>query len=420
VTSFWSLTLLSQAFEDLRRFPPGAPVTIPLGEALGMVLAADVVSPESLPPFSRSSMDGYAVRCADAGGAGEASPVYLRVVGEVLMGSLPGFFVGPGEAAAIPTGGALPKGADAVVMVEQTSLLSDGTVEILRGAAPGEHIIPAGEDIAAGEKLLPAGRRLRPQDLGALAAVGVTAVGVHPAPRVTIFSTGDELVLPGETPPPGKIRNVNLTIASRALSRLGATVVSLGIVPDDAEAIAATLARALPVSDLVVITGGSSKGVRDHALAIIDAAGPPGVIRHGLAIRPGQPTIVGAAGHVPVIGLPGHPGSSFVVLTVLVGPLVRLLAGERISPDDYAATRGLVPVAATLAADVPSVLGREDFVRVALNRGEDGTLMATPVFGESGLLRTLTAADALLPIPPNLEGHEAGERVLVLLLPGAP
>lgn len=380
--------------------------TVALEESLGRFLAHDVVSPEDIPPFQRSTMDGFAVAAADTFGASEGSPAYLKVAGRVLMGEMAGTALKGGEAAHIPTGGMLPPQADAVVMVEYTSLLDEQTVEITRPVAPGENVVTAGEDIARNETIFPAGRRLGPYDLGALAAIGMPEVEVFGKVTVGIVSTGDELVDAGETPGPGQVRDINYYALAALVKRSGGEPLRLGIVPDDAAALSATLRQALPSCRLLIISGGTSVGTADMTPAVIDGLGRPGVLTHGLSVKPGKPTIIALIDDVPVFGLPGHPVGALDIFDLMVEPVIRfLITGVRqpVRP---------LRLKARLARSLSSVAGREDRIRVSLEHAEDG-LVAHPLLGKSGLISRMTRADGVAIIPFEAEGAARGEEVEV-------
>jgi molybdopterin molybdotransferase len=393
--------------------------TVPLSGALRRVPAEPVTAPHPLPGFARSTVDGYAVRAADTYGVSEGLPGYLDLTGAVRMGAAPDVTVTSGTAVAMPTGGAIPRGADAVVMIEYTAetmaatATGPGTIEVVRPVAPGEGIVRADEDAAVGSVLVPAGRPLRPQDLGMLAAAGVTEVTVHEKPAVTIFSTGDEVVPPDAVElRPGQVRDATASALAALITDAGGTPVYAGIVPDDPGALEKALREALRASDLLVISAGSSVGTRDETANAVAALGPPGIWCHGLAIKPGKPTLLaevsgtsGADGEppVPVIGLPGNPRSALVVFRLIGMPVVRQVGGCTMPPP-HSTTR------AQLARNLASATGRLDVVQVKL----DGTV-ATPLFGLSALLSVLTEADGYLVIPEEATGLDAGAEVEVFL-----
>ena len=386
-------------FRPARR-TPAEPVL--LADALHRVPAGPVTAPHALPGFARSTVDGYAVRAADTYGVSEGLPGYLEVTGAVAMGASPAVSVGAGTAVSMPTGGVLPPGADAVVMIEYTQQVMPGTIEVVRPAAPGEGVVRADEDAAPGAELVPAGRPLRAQDLAMLAAAGVTAVPVHARPRVTVFSTGDEVV-PAETATlrPGQVRDATAVALAAMVSQAGGAPAGGGIVPDDPRALEAALRAALASSDLIVISAGSSVGARDETAGVVSRLGT--VWCHGLAIKPGKPTLLAECAGVPVIGLPGNPRSALVVFRLLGVPLVRLAGGCTSPPPEPS-------VRARLARDLPSAAGRLDVVQVRVAGG-----VATPVFGPSALLSVLTAADGYVIIPGEATGLDAGTEVDVTI-----
>ena len=397
--------------------------TVALDAALGRVLAEDVVARETLPSFARSTMDGYAVRAADTHGASEQSPAYLRVVDDVPTAVVPAVHVGVREAVRTHTGAMMPPGADAVVMVEDTNLHATGgadraEVEVLDAAAPGENVLTVGEDVRAGAVAIPAGRRLRAADLGGLAALGVTRVDVRAKPRIAMLSTGDEIVAAGAAPGPAQVRDVNGTTVAAVVTQAGGVAVPCGIVPDDAAALERALRAALDDADAVVLSAGSSVSVRDLTAQVVARLGAPGVLVHGIAIKPGKPTVLAICDGTPVVGLPGNPASALVVAWRIVRPLVRLLGGEHVDDDgfgDPSTGSGQAETSAVLDVPLPSRPGREDFAPCTLARDGDGTLHATPVFGASNLIFTLIRADALIAVPLDRSGLDAGETVRVVV-----
>jgi len=389
----------------------GKPMMVRTEDALGRVLAHDVLCPDDLPPFPRSAVDGYAVRAADTFGASEALPAYLRVVADVEMGVIPGFSIKEGEAVRMPTGGALPSGADAVVMVEYCEEIGDGTVLVGSPVAPGENVIQKGEDAAAGSVLLREGHRLRPQDIGALEGAGICEVEVYPRPRIAVISTGDEIVPPQSIPSPGQIRDVNGGSLCASLLRDGCLPEFLGVVRDESSEVIRVIREALRY-DAIILSGGSSAGARDMVASCIDSLGKPGVLVHGLALRPGKPTMAGAIGDTPVIGLPGHPTSALVAYEVFARPLLERLSGESGRACDGAS--GRFPVRAIVSRSISSKPGREEYIRCALRRA-DSVVWADPVLGKSGLISTMVKANSFIHVPLDRDGYGAGEAVDVYL-----
>ncbi|OGR28961.1 MAG: molybdopterin molybdenumtransferase MoeA [Desulfobacca sp. RBG_16_60_12] len=397
------------------RFSPVGTEAVELAAACGRVLAAPIMAPEEVPGFLRATMDGYAVRAQDTFGAGVGAPQYLEIKGEVPMGLAPHRAVAGGETLRVPTGAMLPTGADAVVMIEYTAEHPDGTLEVRRAVAPGENVLTPGEDVARGETLFPAGRRLRPQEIGLLAALGVTRVQAYQKPRVAIISSGDEIVPLNEKPRPGQVRDSNAYLAAAQVAQWGGLPLMHGIIPDDFTALRKTLAAALDAADLILISGGSSVGVRDLTLTAIQDLPDSEILVHGVALRPGKPTILAALGYTPpkpLMGLPGHPASAAVVMEVLGRPLLLRLAGAN---DQAPWGRS---VTAVLSRNLAGATGREDYVRVRLHR-EGETLWADPVLGPSGLLSPLVKSDGLVMIPLGVEGLFKGKKVRVQLFGGS-
>jgi molybdopterin molybdotransferase len=393
--------------EALAGFRPGRRTgteTVPLPLALRRVPGEPVTAPHPLPGFPRSTVDGYAVRAADTYGVSEGLPAYLTVTGSVRMGAAPEEAVTSGCAVAIPTGGVIPPGADAVVMIEYTAEVMPGTIEVVRPAAPGDGVVRADEDARPGDEIAVCGRPLRPQDLGMLAAAGVTSVSVHRKPVVTVFSTGDEVV-PPDTPElkPGQVRDATAAALAALVADAGGEPAFGGIVPDDPGALETALRRALPASDVLVISAGSSVGTRDETATAVARLGPPGIWCHGLAIKPGKPTLLAECGGVPVIGLPGNPRSALVVFRLIGAPVIRLVGGCTAAPPEPS-TR------ARLSRDLASATGRLDVIQVKVDEG-----VAVPVFGLSALLSVLTAADGYIVIPDEATGLDAGSEVNVIL-----
>ena len=382
---------------------------VPLALALGRITAAAVVAPSDLPPFARSSVDGFAVRAADTFGASEGLPAYLRVTAEILMGQAPVLPLRPGEAQKISTGGALPEGADAIVMVEFTEALAADEVGMLRPVSPGENVMLRGEDCKAGDALLPAGHQVRAQELALLSSAGVLEIDVIRRPRVAIISTGDELVPVDAAPGPGQIRESNGAALVALVARDGGEPAYLGLAGDREEEIGGLLRQAKAQFDVVLISGGSSVGTRDLTSTMIEQLGDPGILVHGVKLKPGKPTILAVADGVPVVGLPGHPVSAQVVYGLFVVPLLRQLQGFPAEPPFRATVR------ARMTKNVASAPGRTDCLRVKLRR-ENDEVWAEPVHGKSGLISTLVKADGLVTIPSGKEGLLTGEWVEVELL----
>ena len=405
------LTLIpaDEARRILAETPPVGREAVPLAAALGRVLATPFAAPADLPGERRSVMDGYAVRAADVAAVTALSPVVLAVTGAVPMGDVFPRAVGAAEAVAIATGGWLPSGADAVVMVEHTRLLDNGTrVEIARAAPPGANLVERGEDLARGAPVLPAGRRLRPQDLAILATFGVTTVDVHRRPRVAVLSTGNELCDPGDTPRPGQVRDANQTALAAQVATAGCDAAPAGIIPDDTAALRGDIARLLADHDAVILSGGSSIGTRDLSADALADLEPPGILFHGIDIRPGKPTLFARAGGKPVVGMPGFPTSSLIVFDAFIGPMLWQLGGER-ARDPWPAR-----CAARIAREHRSVVGREDYLRVRVVE-RDGATWAEPLPGGSATLSNVVFADGLVRVDAASPGLAAGDPVHIWL-----
>ncbi|RNB84547.1 molybdopterin molybdenumtransferase MoeA [Brevibacillus fluminis] len=395
-----TLDLIANEYQPIRQ-----PIEVPLIEALGMVNAFDIYSDEQVPHFSRSTVDGFAVRAMDTYGASESLPAFLSITGKVDMGRAATMKLREGQAQAIPTGGMVPEGADGVVMIEHVEELGD-LLNVYRQIAPGENIIRAGDDVQSGEKVLAAGRKLRPQELGVLAAIGKTTVWVYPRPIVGILSTGDEIVpCEKQTLAAGEIRDINSMTVGAAAMQAGAEVVYGGIVADELDSFAIRAKELYDKVDFLILSGGSSVGTRDYSVQVLESLGSPGILVHGVSIKPGKPTILAKANGKPVMGLPGHPASALIIFHLFAGPIIEKLQGRKHESTDKRLT-------AKLSRNVPSAVGRTDYVRVGLEEREDG-LWAVPVFGKSGLITTLVDSDGMVEIPASKEGILEGEFVKV-------
>ncbi len=397
---FLETVLVEEAITRIKAIAP-LPGTehLPLESVSGRVLSEDIRADIDIPGFDRSVVDGYAVRSADTSGSGEAVPAMLRLAGRINMGEKA---VGPpdptGTSVYIPTGGELPPGFNAVAMIEYCELIGD-MVLVKRPLANGENIILRGEDFHAGETVLKSGCRLGSRDTGVLAAVGYDMVPVYRVPKIGILSTGNELVPVTEVPTGSRVRDVNSYLCSSYVKKLGCEPVLYGIVPDERDAFRAALDSALAGSDAVLISGGSSKDERDMTASLIQERG--NILVHGIAIAPGKPTIIGQAGGVPVIGLPGHPASTFIVLNVVVRHLLNRMTGEQ--------SAGPAVMKSVALENIPSMKGREEYIRVLMT-----DLGVTPLFGKSGLLNTLVRSNGLVRVPAGSEGVEEGDLVEVI------
>ncbi len=409
---------------------------VPTIDALGRVLAAGLVAPHDLPSFPRSTVDGYAVAAQDTHGASDSLPAYLEVVGEAPMGQAAAIALDEGQCAIVHTGGMIPSDADAVVMIEHTqrvresagqragapnqstnlptdqSTFSPYTIEVYRPVAAGQNVIQVGEDVRQGEAVLPAGHVIRPQDIGGLLALGIVEIDAAVRPRVAILSQGDEVVPPEREPGPGQVRDINSHTLAALARQAGAEAITYPIVPDRLEALQAAAAQALAEADVLVMSAGSSVSVRDMTAEVIDGLGRPGILVHGVSVKPGKPTILAVCNGKPVFGLPGNPVSAMVIFELFVTPTIRSLLGA----GETRKTR----VPARLARNIASASGREDIVQVRLEAragsvGDHPELWAVPVLGKSNLIYTLIRAEGIVRVPLDSNGIAQGEWVTVEL-----
>ena len=415
------LTLLppDEAREKLlTHLPPPIIVSesINVSSALGRITAADVFAPHPLPDFQRTTVDGYAVRAKDTFGATDSLPAYLNLIGEVPMGDSPSFELNAGQCALIHTGGMLPNGADAVVMIEYTQLIVGAgsprpEIEIFKSVADGENVIRIGEDVAQNQLVIPKGTVIRPADIGGLMALGFTFVEVARKPRVGLISTGDEVIDPSQAPRPGQVRDINSYTLGALVEKSGGVAIRYGIFGDNFQILKEAAAKALSECDAVIITAGSSASTRDMTADVIRQLGEPGVLVHGINTRPGKPTILGVCNDKAIIGLPGNPVSALVNGYLFVVPVIEKLLGALPKPKST--------VQAKLAVNLPSQAGREDWWPVKLitsSHRSTRSFEAEPIFGKSNLIFTLAAADGLLKIHADATGLSAGELVEVFLI----
>jgi len=385
--------------------------SIDVVHALNRILAEDILAPHPLPDFQRSTVDGYAVRASDTHGASDSLPAYLTLIGEVPMGDAPAFEITQGQCALIHTGGMLPNGADAVVMLEYTQSAHENEIEISRAVADGENVIRIGEDVAQGQLVLPKGTLIRPAEVGGLMALGITSVRVAKLVKVGLISTGDEVIDPSQAPHPGQVRDINSYTLGALIEKNGGEAVRYGIISDQFETLKDVATKALSERDVVIITAGSSASTRDMTADVIRQLGEPGVLVHGINTRPGKPTILGVCNGKAVVGLPGNPVSALVNGYLFVVPVIEKLLGKLPKPK--------ATVQAILTVNLPSQAGREDWwpVKLAIdNQQFAGGYIADPIFGKSNLIFTLASADGLLRIPPDATGLSAREPVEVFLL----
>jgi len=393
----------------LRRFSRLGSERVALNQSLHRIAAEDVRSPEDLPEGARSTVDGFAVRAEDTFGASDSIPAFMEVTATVAMGVMPDFEIGAGQAAQIPTGGFLPRGADAVVMVEYTNPAGANGLEVTRPATAKSNILEKGEDAKSGEILLNAGRVLRPQEIGFLAALGITEVSVYRKARVAVLSSGDEVIPMDCKPELGQIRDANSHAISALIRECGAEPVPFDIVPDHAGRLSEALRNGLQQADVVVLSGGSSVGTRDLMVDVV--SGLPGVeiLAHGVAIRPGKPTLMAAQNGKAIVGLPGHPVSALIVAQVFLAPFLRYLHGDTLAKGPLGHR-----VEAMLATSIHSTIGLEEYIRVRLEETADDGFIAHPVFGKSGMLSTMVKATGIVRVPMNTEGFAKGTVVQVI------
>jgi molybdopterin molybdotransferase len=408
--TFFRVLAPQEALRLLLAVGPVATEPIPSVTGRARVLAEDLCSAVDLPHFNRAAMDGYAVKAKDTFGASQSLPAYLKLAGIVEMGKEAAEPLASGEAFRISTGGMMPPESDAVVMVEYTDETKAGLVEIHRGVSPWQNVIQIGDDIKKGELVFRRGRRLRAHDLGALTGVGISTISVFKRPRVALISTGDEIVDADTVPLPGQVRNINQHSLAGLIEESGGELKDWGVIRDDRAELAHAIGGALDWSDLVLLSGGSSMGAKDIALETILSFRDAEFIFHGISIAPGKPTIFAKACGKPILGLPGYPVSALVIFDRFAAPMIRCLGGESAAAFQPF-ERG---VRAKLKTNVASQIGREDYVRVTLERASDG-LLATPLPSKSGAIFTLVRADGMVRIEMNQDGLEQGEEVEVIL-----
>ncbi|PKN65684.1 MAG: molybdopterin molybdenumtransferase MoeA [Deltaproteobacteria bacterium HGW-Deltaproteobacteria-15] len=407
---FFNVKTTEEVLEIIQGFNPVEEENIDLSNASGRVLGRDMISPEDLPGFPRSSMDGFAVRAKDTFGASESLPALLELKGEVLMGQIPAVSVESGTAIRISTGGMVPEGADAVVIIEHCHLLDETTLEVMRAASPQEHIIRPGDDFARGAAVLKKGWTLRPQDIGVMAGLGILKTSVHRRPRVAVISTGDEVIPIDRKPKPGEIRDINTYTLVSFCEIEGVSPLPLGLCRDQFDPLRELIERGLREADSVWISGGSSVGTRDMTVKVLKSFPGMELLVHGISVSPGKPTILARVDSKAVFGLPGHTASAMVIAEVFLKPFLGRLAGR--NPDPLRDRRF---VDAVLGRNIESASGREDYIRVKLVAGEEGWV-AEPLFGKSGLISTLVEGDGLVRIRRNEEGLYRGDKVRVMIL----
>jgi molybdopterin molybdotransferase len=406
---FFKVKTAEGVFAILKGFNPLGEERVSLGDSLNRILSQKIVSQEDLPEFPRSSMDGYAVRARDTFGASEALPTSLDLAGEVFIGTAPEISVGPEKAVKISTGGMMPDGSDTVVMVEYCHPLDDKTIEVSHAVSPLENVISPGDDFRKGVTIFEKGSRLRPQDLGLLAGLGISAVSVYKRAMVAIISTGDEIVPIDQRPMPGQVRDINSYTLSAFCRQAGAIPVNLGLCKDSFNALSEMVNKGLETADTLWISGGSSVGTTDMTVKVLESFDDMELFVHGISISPGKPTIIARIGSKAVFGLPGHAVSAMVVAEIFLNPFLSRLSGDINAFEDTH-----FYMEAELSRNIESASGRDDYIRVKLEK-RDGRLFAEPIFGKSGLISTLVEAHGLLKIDRNTEGLYRGQTVKVML-----
>ncbi|MDF2840322.1 MAG: molybdopterin molybdotransferase MoeA [Clostridia bacterium] len=375
-------------------------------DAVGRTAAEDVHSQYDIPDFNRSTVDGYAIVASDTFGVTESIPVFLDVIGQVDMGKATEIIISKGKAAYVPTGGMVPSGADAMIMIEHIEEMDSKTIAAYSSTAPGENVIKVGDDVAAGETLIQIGKLIRPQDIGALTAAGMRQINVFEKPKVAVISTGDEIADPFGEVQFGEIRDINTYTLSAMLEEMGAEATIKKVIKDEYELLKENVEAALKDNHIIIISGGSSVGTKDVTAKVIDSLGEPGVFVHGMAIKPGKPTILGKAKGKALVGLPGHPVSAIMVFRVLIGQFIAKLMHR----DQFN-----LQIPAVCDTNVHSSPGKETFQMVELQRIDNGYI-AIPLYGKSGAISLVSKAHGFVRIPHNKEGIGKGETVMVELI----
>jgi molybdopterin molybdotransferase len=406
---FFKVTELNQVLSYADIFQPVEVEKVSIFDTPGRILAENVMAKENIPNFDRSTMDGFAIKALSSFGASEANPAYLEIKGNIGMGEVPDFSIGHGEAARIATGGMLPSGADAVVMVEHAEFLDDFTIEVYKSVAPGQHVIMEGEDIQESQEILFSGQKIRSQETGLLAAVGRQSIQVYKKPLVAIISTGDEVVGIHESPGFGQIRDINTYTLYGQILQAGGIPKSYGIVHDNYQSLYEICQKALLETDMVLVSGGSSVGARDLTIEVLSNMPETEILVHGITISPGKPTILANSGGKPFWGLPGHVVSAMVVFESVTKHFLEKIAGLSTKYHQRFFYK------ARMTRNIGSAQGRVEYIRVRLKQ-EDGVIWAEPILGKSGLIRTMIEADGLVAVDMNTEGLVKGEEVNVIPL----
>lgn len=378
--------------------------SISIHKGLGRILADKVISKINVPHFDRSVVDGYAVKLSDIQGASQGIPGFLSIVGEVEMGVETTDVLNQGETLYVPTGGMIPKGTEAVVMIEYTEKLGEKDLAVYTSAGRHENLMLIGDDIGIGEQIFEEGHGLRPQDIGVLSALGYLEVEVYRLPKIAIISTGDEIIRPGEEPKPGQIIDINTPALEAMTNKLGGEVVYCAYAEDSLKDIKEKVEEALRVSDIVILSGGSSMGEKDYTHEVIENLGE--VFLHGLAIKPGKPTILGSVENKPVIGLPGQPASAIMVYMIMLKEFLKIF--YRQDPFKYSTIQG------TLMENVHASPGRRTFQTVLIKEDE-GEIQVYPTYGKSGMITLLSYSEGYIEMTENEEGKNRGDLVEVTL-----
>jgi len=384
--------------------------SVEIRNALNRILSKNIVSHINLPGFNRSTMDGYAIKAEDSFGTTDSLPTYFEVVEEISMGSKPGFELNPGEAAKISTGGMLPESSNAVIMLEYVEQISKTSIEVRKSVAPWENVVRKDEDLKMGKTILTKGHRIRPQDIGILAGIGKLTVEVYKKPKVAIISTGNEIVPVDELPGLGQVRDVNSYTLGARLLETYAIPKYKGIVKDDKYLLESKIKEILQKkeADAILISGGSSVGSRDITLEVLNNLGNPGILVHGVSVKPGKPTIIAVVNDIPIFGLPGHPVSAMVIFEVFIKDLIGWLEGHNVELSFNK------EIEAEIDSNIASASGREEYIRVLLYKKEE-KYFAKPVLGKSGLISNMVLASGFVKIGLNVEGLDKGTKVKVKL-----
>jgi len=406
---FFKVKSSNEVLNIIKDFDPLEAEAIRSEDGLDRVLSGDLLSPENLPGFTRSTMDGYAVMAKDTFGASESLPAFLDIIGDIPMGQIPTQHLEAGQAVKIATGGMLPQGADGVMMIEYCHNLDEKTIEVSRAISPLENVIQPSDDFRKGAVVLPKGKALRPQDIGVLAGLGITQINVFKRPKVAIISTGDEVIPIDQKPSTGQVRDINSHTLGAFCLKHKAKPVQLGLCPDNFEELKKKINQGIDAADTVWISGGSSVGSRDMTLEVIESFPGAEVLVHGISISPGKPTIIARIENKTIWGLPGHTASAMVVAEVFLTPFLASLSGRDDQP-----LKDRHYIEAILSRNIESASGRDDYIRVKLVMDKN-QVIAEPILGKSGLISPLVEADGLIRVDQNSEGLYHGQKVSVMM-----